>query len=221
MKIFLDTANREIIKKWIATGLIDGVTTNPSLLSKEEGSDPKEVFLDICKIVPEGDVSIEVVEKSPEAVYKQAKEIAKLAPNVTVKIPFHKDYLPVIKKLVDEGVSINATLIFSLLQALLVAKLGVKYISPFIGRLDDIDINGMALVSEIREMLDIYGFKSEIIAASVRHVMHWHEAVLLGSDISTVPPKLLEQIMYHPLTEKGIEKFDADWKKIGKRDLLG
>ena len=218
MKIFLDTANREMIKKWIPTGIIDGVTTNPSLLSKE-GQNTKEVLQDICSIV-KGDVSIEVVKKDPNEVYKQAKEIAALAPNVTVKIPFQEDYLPVISKLVKEKVSINLTLIFSLMQALIGAKLGVKFISPFIGRWDDIDIDGMQLIAEIREMLDTYGYQSEIIAASIRHMMHWHESVLLGADIATVPPKLLDQAMKHPLTQQGIAKFDADWVKLGKKELL-
>ena len=218
MKIFLDTANREMIKKWVATGIIDGVTTNPSLLTKE-GVNTKEVLVDICKMVS-GDVSIEVVKKNPADVYKQAKEIAELAPNVVVKIPFAFEYLPVIKKLVQEGVRINVTLIFSLLQALLVAKLDVTYISPFIGRWDDIDINGIELIGKLTHMTERYGFASQILAASIRHLMHWHETVLFGADVATVPPKLLDQIMNHPLTVKGIKKFDDDWNKLGKTELL-
>ncbi len=218
MKLFLDTANCELIKKWVPTNLIDGVTTNPSHLSKEDPN-TKKVLLEICAMI-KGDVSIEVVKKEPKDVYNQAKEISALAPNVAVKIPFHQEYLPVISKLVKEGIAINVTLIFSLLQALLVAKLGVKYISPFVGRWDDIDVDGMGLISDLRHMIDEYGFESEIIAASIRHVMHWHESVLLGADIATVPPKLLEQIMVHPLTEQGIAKFDADWAKLGKKELL-
>lgn len=218
MKLFLDTANREMIKKWVDTGIIDGVTTNPSLLSKE-GTSTKEVLVDICKMVS-GDVSIEVVKKDPEDVYKQAKEIAALADNVVVKIPFAYEYLPVIKRLTDEGVRLNITLIFSLLQAMLVAKLGVTYISPFIGRWDDIDIDGMELIEKLVHMVDRYGFASQILAASIRHVMHFHHSVLIGADVATVPPKLLDQIMHHPLTEKGIKKFDADWEKLGKDELL-
>lgn len=218
MKLFLDSADRTAIKKWVVTGIIDGVTTNPSLLSKE-GNNTKEVLLDICKMVP-GDVSIEVVEKSPEAVYEQAKEIASLADNVVVKIPFSQEYLSIIKKLVSEGVKINVTLVFSLVQALLVAKLGVKYISPFIGRLDDIDHDGMQLIEEIMHIKDMYGFSSEILAASIRHVMHVHQSALAGADIATVPPILLEKMMHHPLTTQGIEKFDADWQKLGKKNLL-
>ena len=218
MKIFLDTANRDMIKKWVATGIIDGVTTNPSLLSKE-GKNTKEVLVDICKMV-DGDVSIEVVKKDPEDVYKQAKEIAALADNVVVKIPYAYEYLSVIKKLSQEGIKINVTLIFSILQALLVAKLGVTYISPFIGRWDDIDINGLELVDKLMLMKNQYDFKSEILAASIRHVMHWHEVALAGVDVATVPPKLLDQVMHHPLTEVGIKKFDADWNKLGKQELL-
>jgi transaldolase len=218
MKIFLDTANREMIKKWMPTGIIDGVTTNPSLLSKE-GTNTKEVLLDICKMVP-GDVSIEVVKKNPEDVYKQAKEISAIAKNVVVKIPFTFEYLPVIKNLVEEDVRINVTLIFSLLQALLVAKLNVTYISPFIGRWDDIDVNGLELVSKLVHMVEQYQFSSQVLAASIRHVMHWHEVTLSGADVATVPPKLLDQIMTHPLTRNGIEKFDKDWQKLGKQELL-
>jgi transaldolase len=218
MKLFLDTASRDSIKEWIDTGLIDGVTTNPSHVSKE-GSCTKEILLEICELVP-GDVSIEVVEKSPNAVYKQAREIAALASNVVVKIPFAKEYLPVINQLTKEGIPLNITLIFSLTQALLVAKLGVKYISPFVGRWDDIDIDGMQLVEEMRLMLDNYNFDSQLLAASLRHMMHLHEACLLGADVATIPPTLLDKIMQHPLTLQGIEKFDADWKKLGKTNLL-
>jgi len=218
MKLFLDTANRELIKKWLPTGLVDGVTTNPSLLSKE-GESTKEVLLDICNMV-EGDVSIEVVEKEPEAVYKQAIQISKLAKNVVVKIPFAPQYLPVINKLVKEGVKINATLIFSLTQALLVAKMGVKYISPFVGRWDDIDIDGMELVENLVTMKYNYDFKSEILVASIRNVIHLQRSILIGADIATIPPTLLDKVMNHPLTVEGIEKFDSDWQKLNKKTLL-
>lgn len=218
MKLFLDTANREMIKKWVPTGVIDGVTTNPSLLSKE-GPNCKDVLLDICRMV-EGDVSIEVVKKDPNDVYKQAKEISELAKNVVVKIPFAFEYLPVIKRLVAEDVRINVTLVFSLMQALLVAKLDVTYISPFIGRLDDIDTDGLALIEDLVQMSLQHGFSSQILAASIRHVMHLHHVVLMGADVATVPPKILDQLMYHPLTEMGIKAFDEDWKKLGKEDLL-
>lgn len=218
MKLFLDTADRAVIKRWLPTGIVDGITTNPSHLSKE-GSNTKEVLLDICKMVP-GDVSIEVVEKDPAKVYAQAKEIAALAKNVVVKIPFAEEYLPVIHKLVQEGVAINVTLVFSLVQALIVAKLNVRYISPFIGRWDDIDVEGMHLIDEMRTMMDNYGFASQILAASIRHLMHLHEAILHGADVATVPAGLFDKLMKHPLTEQGIAKFDADWKSLGKKSLL-
>lgn len=218
MKLFLDTANREMIKKWVATGIIDGVTTNPTLLSKE-GPNTKEVLLDICKMV-DGDVSIEVVKKEPADVYKQAKEIAALAENVVVKIPFAVEYLPVIKRLVGEGVHVNVTLIFSLMQALLVAKLDVAYISPFVGRLDDIDGSGIGLVADLVQMVDKYSFSSQILAASIRHVKHLNDVITIGADVATVPPSLLDQMVVHPLTEKGIKIFDQDWQKLGKEDLL-
>lgn len=218
MRIFLDTANYQDIKKWVATGLVDGVTTNPSLLSKE-GADIKKNLLDICSLV-EGDVSIEVVEKSPEAVYKQAHEIAALAENVVVKIPFSLEYLPVIKKLVEEDVKLNITLVFSALQALMVAKLGVYIISPFVGRIDDTGLDGMELVGEIMDIKNNYGFETEILAASIRTIAHWKQAALVGADIVTLPSSILEKAMHHPLTEQGIIMFDADWKKLGKKVLL-
>ena len=218
MKLFLDTADREEIKQWMPTGLIDGITTNPSHLSKQ-GTNTKQVLLDICEMVP-GDVSIEVVEKEAEAVYAQAKEIAALANNVVVKIPFAKEYLPVIKRLVDEDVALNITLVFSMLQALLVAKLGVRYISPFIGRWDDIDTDGLTVLNQFIEMKHTYDFESQILAASIRHVMHWHHAAILGADVATLPAALLDKLMNHPLTERGIAKFDADWATLGKKSLL-
>ncbi|MBD3272798.1 fructose-6-phosphate aldolase [Candidatus Dependentiae bacterium] len=218
MKIFLDTANRELIKSWIPTGVINGVTTNPSLLSKED-PDVKSVLKDICDIV-KGDVSIEVVEKEPEKVYKQAIQISKLAKNVVVKIPFSREYLPVISQLTKEGVKINVTLIFSLVQALLVAKLGVKYISPFIGRWDDIDVDGINLIQDLVIMQENYGFESKILAASIRNVIHLQKSILIGADVATIPPTLLDKVFNHPLTLQGIDKFDADWKKLGKKNLF-
>ena len=218
MKFFLDTANLELIKKWVPTGLVDGVTTNPSLLSKE-GDNPKKVLLEIYNLV-DGDVSIEVVEKEPKAVYKQALQISKIAKNVVVKIPFALEYLPVINKLCKEGVKINVTLIFSLTQAMLVAKLGVKYISPFVGRLDDIDIDGMDLVENLIIMKQNYNFDSQILVASIRNVIHLQQSILMGADVATIPPTLLDKVFKHPLTLQGIEKFDADWKSLGKTGFL-
>jgi transaldolase len=218
MYIFLDTANRELIKKWMPTGLIDGVTTNPSLLSKE-GSNPKAVLQDICSMV-EGPVSIEVVEKEPEAVEKQAREIASFAENVVVKIPCVKEYLPVIKRLADDEIAINVTLVFSPLQALLVAKLGVSYISPFLGRWDDIGVDGLELLEQTVALKNLYEFDSDILAASIRSVLQFQQAFSCGADVVTVPPEILEKSLKHPLTDRGVEMFDADWKKVGKKSLF-
>lgn len=214
MKLFLDTSNVARIQEWVATGIVDGVTTNPSNLS-HEGGDATEKVLQICAAVAHGDVSIEITEKTPEAVYAQAQRIAALAPNAVVKIPCHVDYYPVIKKLVDEGIAVNITLVFSLLQALMMCKLGVKYISPFVGRLDDIDADGIQLVHDIRQMVDQYQFKTLILAASIRSVSHLHQAVAAGADAATLPASILAQAVSHPLTVNGMAQFDLDWQKLG------
>lgn len=214
MKIFLDTANIEAIKKWKTTGLLDGVTTNPSHLFKE-GGNPVDVVKKICDLLPDGDISVEVTEHEPEAVYKQALEISRLAPNVVVKIPCHSQYFQVIKQLVDEGVQINITLLFSVVQALFAAKLGVKYISTIIGRLDDIDVDGMKLLQDSVDMIDLYEFKSQILAASLRSVNYIHEAVNAGAHAITIPVNIFEKAIDHPITLQGMKKFDADWQKLG------
>lgn len=214
MKLFLDTANIKSIKAWKETGLLDGITTNPTHLSKE-GGDPKKVVLEICKIMEHSDVSVEVTESKPEAIYKQAKKIAALHENVVVKIPCYKEYYPVIKRLVEEGVAINVTLIFTLIQGMLMCKLGVRYISPFIGRLDDIDENGIDIIYALRDMVDTYGFfQTRILAASIRGVRHVHETILAGADVATLPVEVMEKMSKHPLTKIGMEKFLADWKKL-------
>ena len=218
MKIFLDTADRELIKKWVPTGLVDGVTTNPTHLSKQD-INTKKVLLDICAMI-EGHVSIEVVEKTPAAVEKQAREISKFAPNVVVKIPFAAQYLPVIKELTQDGVKINVTLVFTVLQALMVAKLGVTYISPFAGRLDEICSDGIAVIADIVSVKEIHDLESEILAASIRSVQHWQQAAQVGADVATLSPAVFEQAMHHPLTQRGIEIFDQDWKKLGKQSLF-
>lgn len=218
MKIFLDTANYEQIKQWSSTGLIDGVTTNPTHLSKES-SDIKKILLDICNMVA-GPVSIEVVEKDPDKVYKQARDISKLAKNVVVKIPCVPEYLSVIHKLVQDNVKINATLVFTEVQALLVAKLKVTFISPFVGRWDDIGKDGVKLVEEIIKIKQNYKFDSEILAASIRSVYQWRRLAYAGVDVITVPPKVLEKAILHPLTTEGVEQFDRDWKKLGSVTLL-
>lgn len=218
MKIFLDTANRELIKKFLPTGLIDGITTNPSHLSKE-GSDTKQVLRDICSMI-EGPVSIEVVEKAPDAVLVQARQIAQFAPNVVVKIPCAAEYFPVIKTAVEEDIKINVTLVFTPLQALFVSKLGVEMISPFLGRLDDVGVDGLSVLEEIITLKDVYDFESEILAASIRSVIQWQHVTQMGADIVTLPPAIFEQALKHPMTDRGMELFDADWKKLGKKGIF-
>jgi transaldolase len=213
MKIFLDTANTELIKQWAHTGLIDGVTTNPTHLSKE-GGDPTATVLAICDMLPLGVINVEVTETEPEAVYMQARKIAALSDNIAVKIPCHPKYYTVIKKLVEEGISINITLLFSLAQGLMMAKLAVDYISPFIGRLDDIGSNGIELIHQLRHMLDWYGFETELLAASIRDIDHFEKIIMAGADIATLPAAVFEQSLNHQLTDKGMEQFLADWKKL-------
>jgi len=216
MKIFLDTADSKAIQHWTQTGIIDGVTTNPTHLSRE-GGDPVKKVLEICALLPKGEISVEVTEKDPQRVYEQAKAIAALAKNVMVKIPCHVDYYHVIHKLVQEGVPLNITLVFTVIQSLMMCKLGVRYVSPFIGRWDDIDVEGFKILHRIREMIDQYGYKTQILAASLRHVRHLHHAIMSGADVATVPVDVLAKAVEHPLTDRGIEKFDADWQKLGIR----
>jgi transaldolase len=213
MKIFLDTANTELIEKWAHTGLIDGVTTNPTLLSKE-GKSPTEQILTICDLLPTGVISVEVVETKPENVYLQARKIAALSHNIAVKIPCHPDYYTVIKQLVNEGITLNITLVFSLAQGLMMAKLGVDYISPFIGRLDDIHENGIELIKQLRHMLDWYGFETQLLAASIRDSTHFEQTIIAGADIATVPVTVFEHSLEHQLTDKGMAQFLSDWKKL-------
>jgi transaldolase len=218
MKIFLDTANVATIKQWAPSGLIDGVTTNPTHLAKE-GGNPLAIIKEICSILPAGDINVQVTEKSPDALYKQAHEIAKISNNITVKIPCSRDYYPVIKRLVEEGVRVNITLVFSLTQGLFMAKLGVRYISPFVGRLDDAGEEGLELVEELVQMTDLYECKTEILVASVRTVEQINAVVLMGAHVATVSAKLLEQASAHPLTDKGMSLFAADWEKLGARQF--
>lgn len=213
MKIFLDTANTELIQKWAHTGLIDGVTTNPTHLSKE-GKNPVDQILAICDVLPSGVISVEIVETDPEKIYRQAHKISELCDNIAVKIPCHAEYYAVIKKLIDEGITVNITLLFSLVQGLMMAKLGAHYISPFIGRLDDSGNNGIELVQQLRHMLDWYDFKTELLAASIRDTSHFEQVIMAGADIATVPVTVFENSLAHPLTDKGMAQFLTDWKKL-------
>lgn len=211
MKLFLDTANLESIQHWAY--LLDGVTTNPSHLAKE-GKNPTEQVIKICTIMKNKDVSVEITQKDPQDVYLQAKKIAALHDSVVVKIPCHRDYYQIIHKLVQEKIKINITLVFTLEQAWIMCKMGVRYISPFVGRWDDLDVDGSELLYELREMVDQYNYTTEILAASLRHIRHVHEAIMACADIATMPPIALERISEHILTDKGIALFDQDWKKL-------
>jgi len=214
MKIFLDTANIEHIRMANELGVIDGVTTNPSLIAKE-GRDFKEVVTEICAIV-DGPISAEVVSKYAEGMVAEAKELATIHANVVIKIPMTGEGLKAVKQLTKLGIRTNVTLIFSSTQALLAAKAGATFFSPFVGRLDDISHVGMDLVREIVTIYENYGYNTEVIVASVRNPPHVVESALAGAHIATIPYKVLMQLLNHPLTDIGIEKFLADWEKVPK-----
>lgn len=214
MKFFIDTANVEEIKKGVALGMVDGVTTNPSLVAKE----PRpfvEILKEICALV-EGPVSAEVISLDAEGMVAEARELVKIADNIVVKIPMIEEGLKAVKQLTAEGIKTNVTLIFSASQALLAAKAGATYVSPFVGRLDDISVNGLDLISDIMTILRNYGFATEVIVASVRNPMHVVESALLGADIATLPYKVIAQLVKHPLTDIGMQQFLADWEKRKK-----
>ncbi len=213
MRIFLDTANISQIRQGVKLGVISGVTTNPTLVSKEGLADYKAVVKEICSIVS-GPVSAEVVVNETEAMLKQAREIATWAPNVVVKIPSTTQGLEVISVLAEENIKVNMTLCFTLNQALLGALAGATYVSPFVGRLDDISQDGMALVRDIVDVFNKYGLKTEVLAASIRHPQHCVAAARAGAHIATVPFSVLMQMMQHPLTDIGIARFLADWQSV-------
>jgi len=213
MKFFIDTANIDEIKKANELGMVDGVTTNPSLVAKE-GREFKGLIKEICGIV-DGPVSAEVVSLDAEGMVKEARELANLADNIVVKIPMLEEGLKAVKTLAQEEINTNVTLCFSPIQALMAAKAGAAYISPFVGRLDDISQIGMELVEQIITIYDNYGFETEVIVASVRNPTHVLDAALMGADIATIPFKVIQQLTKHPLTDIGVEKFLADWKKQG------
>jgi transaldolase len=210
MKFFLDTANIDEIRAGAELGIVDGVTTNPSLVAKE-GKSLEEVAHEICEIV-DGPISLEVTGVEAHQMVSEGRNLAKIHSNVVVKLPMVREGLKALKLLSAEDIRVNATLIFSPLQALLAAKNGAAYVSPFIGRLDDIATDGLGLVAEIIQIYDAYGFETEVLVASVRHPIHVLEAAKMGADIATVPYKILEQMIKHPLTDVGLEKFLADWK---------
>jgi len=215
MKFFIDTADINEIKTAVAYGLVDGVTTNPSLVSKT-GKDLMTVLKEICAVV-EGPISAEVVSTKSSDMVKEAKQLAQIHPNIVVKIPMCLEGLKATRTLSQVGIRVNMTLIFSPLQALIAAKTGAAYVSPFIGRLDDISHVGMDLIDQIVTIFDNYEFDAEIIVASIRNPVHVLEAALLGADIATIPFSVLKQLTKHPLTDIGIERFLADWKKVPKK----
>ena len=215
MKFFIDTANLDEIRQANDLGLIDGVTTNPSLVAKESGVDFKEHIGEICKIV-KGDVSAEVTSLDTEGMLREGRELAKIAPNVVVKCPLTLEGLKATRIFKEEGTKVNVTLCFSAAQAILAAKAGAAYISPFIGRLDDISTNGMQLIADIVQIYGNYGYQTEVLAASIRHPMHIVDCALAGADVATIPFKVIQQLVHHPLTDKGLESFLADWKKSGR-----
>ncbi|MBA4394017.1 MAG: fructose-6-phosphate aldolase [Desulfobacca sp.] len=214
MKFFIDTANLKEIQEAVTLGLVDGVTTNPSLLSREKEK-PRELIKKICQIV-DGPVSAEVISETAAEMVKEAQGLAKIHKNICVKIPMNPEGLKAVKKLYSLEIPTNVTLIFSPIQALLAAKAGATYVSPFVGRLDDISQDGMEIIGQITTIFNNYGFETEIIVASIRHPVHVLTAALMGADIATIPYKVLLQLTHHPLTDMGIQKFLDDWKKIPK-----
>jgi transaldolase len=214
MKFFIDTADVNEIREADSLGILDGVTTNPTLISKT-GRAFKETIEEICTIV-KGPVSAEVVSTDTEGIIKEGRELAKIADNIVVKVPLIKDGLKAVKALTSEGIKVNVTLCFSSNQALLAAKAGGTYISPFVGRLDDIGHTGMDVVDEIRTIYDNYDFDTEIIVASIRSPLHVRDSALMGADIVTVPFDVFNKIVHHPLTDEGLKKFLEDWEKVPK-----
>ncbi len=217
MKFFVDTADIAEIRDLAATGLVDGVTTNPSLVAKS-GRNFIEIIEEICGIVA-GPVSAEVTALDAAAMIEEGRKLAKIAKNIAVKVPLTWDGLKACKALAGEGTMVNVTLCFSANQALLAAKAGATFVSPFIGRLDDINLDGMELIHDIRTIYDNYDFPTEILAASIRSANHVKEAALVGADVATVPPGVLRGLASHPLTDKGLELFLTDWKKTGQKIL--
>lgn len=215
MKFFIDTANITEIKKASEWGLVDGVTTNPSLVSKE-GRDFKDLMKEICSIV-DGPVSAEAVSLDADGMIKEARELSKIHKNIIVKLPMTLEGLKAVKTVSKEGIKTNVTLVFSPTQALMAAKAGATYASPFVGRLDDISQNGMELIDQIMTIYENYDFATEVIVASVRHPVHVVEAALMGVHVATIPFKVMEQLSKHPLTDIGIDRFLEDWKKVPKK----
>jgi transaldolase len=216
MKFFLDSANLDEIREAAALGLIDGVTTNPSLIAKEGGVDFKRHIAAICEII-KGDVSAEVTSLDMEGMLREGREYARIAPNVIIKCPLTREGLKATRHLASEGIRVNVTLCFSAAQAILAAKAGAAYISPFMGRLDDVGQSGLTVLAEIVEIYRNYEWQTEVLASSIRGPLHVIEAARIGADVATMPFKVLEQLFNHPLTDKGLEQFLSDWHKGGRK----
>ncbi len=222
MKFFLDTADLKEIRTAADAGLIDGITTNPSLLVKAAGTehDPQEILAEICRVV-DGPISAEVVATTQEDMLREGRKLAKIADNIVVKVPLIEEGLHACRHFRAEGIKVNVTLCFSPTQALVAAKAGASYISPFVGRLDDVSNNGMQLIHQIVTIYENYDFETEVLVASVRHPMHVVEAAMMGAHVATMPAKVLHQLIQHPLTDKGLDLFLADWAKLpqAKRNI--
>lgn len=220
MKFFLDTAHLGDIRWAAQAGLIDGITTNPSLLAKVAGDlDPRDILKEICSLLA-GDVSAEVVAVNADEMYDEARELARIADNIVVKIPMIEEGLPTVRRLAAEGIRVNVTLCFSSIQCLLAAKAGAAYVSPFLGRLDDIGHEGMDVIREARVIFDNYGVETEILAASIRHPRHVVEAAMIGADVATMPTDVLRKLLLHPLTDRGLDQFLNDWSKVVSRSKV-
>jgi transaldolase len=216
MKIFLDTANIDEIRDAAALGVLNGVTTNPTLMSKENRGDYQEVLKEICDIVG-GPVSAEVVAEDTEEMLRQARDLAKISDHIVIKVPLVAEGIKAVKILSAEEIKTNVTLCFSANQALVAAKAGATYISPFVGRIDDVGMDGMEVVSDIVQIYENYAFSTQVLVASIRHPMHVLQAARLGADVSTIPYKVMMQLLKHPLTDVGVEKFSRDWDKVLSR----
>lgn len=214
MKFFLDSADLNEIRRAMDAGLIDGITTNPTLVAKVAGErDPRDLMKEIAQLVP-GPISAEVVATAKDEMLKEGRDLAKIADNIVVKVPLTEDGLGACRQFRAEGIRVNVTLCFSAAQALLAAKAGASYISPFVGRLDDLGQDGMELIQQIVQIYANYDFATEVLVASVRHPIHVVQAAMLGADVATLPSKVLHQLMHHPLTDKGLDAFLADWAKL-------
>ncbi len=217
MKFFLDTASLKDISWAVQAGLIDGITTNPSLLAKQAGDlDPRDVLKEICSLV-EGPVSAEVVSLDASGMVSEGLQLARIADNIVVKIPMLEDGMVAVRRLAAEGIKTNVTLCFSSVQCLIAAKAGASYVSPFIGRIDDVGQEGMDVIREARVIFDNYSIATEILAASIRHPRHVVDAAMIGADVATMPPEVLKKLLLHPLTDRGLDQFLSDWSKLVAR----